>query len=120
MASRSNDVGFSPKLYAGKVVLVTGAGSQFGIGRSIVLGAARAGAAVVYATDLNAGNFDALKEAAREVNPATRIEGRVLDAASEEETLTLVKNVVREHGRLDVYFANAGLADVKYFRNVRN
>ena len=104
---------FSPTLLSGKVALVTGAGSQYGIGKSIVLALAAAGTAVVYASDLNDGNFESLKKAAAEINPKTVIEGRSLNVASEEETVALLKEIVKAHGRFDLYFPNAGYVDVK-------
>jgi NAD(P)-dependent dehydrogenase (short-subunit alcohol dehydrogenase family) len=104
---------YSPELLSGQVALVTGAGSQYGIGRSIVLALAGAGAAVIYASDLNDGNFESLKKAVASINPKTVFEGRSLNVASEEETLVLLKEIIKAHGRFDLYFPNAGYVDVK-------
>ena len=104
---------FSSTLLQGKVGLVTGAGSAYGIGRSIVLGAVAAGIQAIYACDLNSGNFASLQEAARKINPSCHVEGRVLDVSSENETVELLKEITDKHGRFDLYFPNAGFANVK-------
>lgn len=104
---------FSPALLRGRIGLVTGAGSAYGIGRSIVLAAVAAGAKAVYACDLNTGNFDSLREAAKEINPSCWVEGRALDVSSEQDTIELLKEITKKHGRFDLYFANAGFANVK-------
>lgn len=105
---------FSPSLLQGKVALVTGAGSAYGIGRSIVLAVVAAGAKAVYACDLNSGNFASLRQSAHGINPSCHFEGRVLDVMSDEDTFTLLKDIIRVQGRFDLYFANAGFANVKY------
>ncbi|KAH8654825.1 hypothetical protein BGZ61DRAFT_486883 [Ilyonectria robusta] len=94
----------------GQVGIVTGAGSAYGIGRSMVLVAASAGAAVVYACDLNLGALDALKEATKATGTCCRVEGRQLDVSSEEQTVALLRDILEKHGRFDFFFANAGYA----------
>jgi NAD(P)-dependent dehydrogenase (short-subunit alcohol dehydrogenase family) len=79
---------------AGKVCIVTGAGS--GIGRATALLFAQEGASVV-AADLDAA--------------AEGVTHRV-DVGDEEETRALAAATVREHGRIDVLFNNAGIAGV--------
>lgn len=94
----------------GQVGIVTGAGSAYGIGRSMVLTAAAAGAAVIYACDLNLGSLDTLKEAAKATGTGCQVEGRLLDVSSEEQTVALLREVVKKHGRFDFFWANAGYA----------
>jgi NAD(P)-dependent dehydrogenase (short-subunit alcohol dehydrogenase family) len=79
---------------AGKVCIVTGAGS--GIGRASALLFAEEGATVV-AADIDAD--------------AEGVTHRV-DVADEAETEILAASVVAEHGRIDVLFNNAGIAGV--------
>lgn len=74
---------------AGKVAIVTGAAS--GIGKASVELFREHGAAVVGA-DLNAGA------------------DVVADAGSEAAVRALVEKVVSDHGRLDIFFANAGIS----------
>lgn len=78
---------------AGKVAIVTGAGS--GIGVSIARELAAAGAKVV-AVDLDTS-----------VHAGTEIEGRDLDLLQRERIAPFVSDVVARHGRLDVLVNNA-------------
>ncbi|OAL39417.1 hypothetical protein AYO20_01287 [Fonsecaea nubica] len=113
MSTQGGSKAIAPTLFKGRVGLVTGAGSPYGIGRSIVLRLAEAGAEVIYATDLNLGNISSLEKSVKEINPGCTVEGRKHDVASEEQTVALLKSIVKKHGRFDFYFANAGFADVK-------
>ena len=73
---------------AGKVAIVTGAGS--GIGKASVELFRQHGAAVVGA-DLHGAEFEC-------------------DAGDEEQVEALVAHTVRDHGGLDIFFANAGIS----------
>ncbi|KAJ6438139.1 3-oxoacyl-reductase [Purpureocillium lavendulum] len=100
---------FSTRLLAGKVGIVTGAGSPHGIGRSLVLSLAAAGARAVYATDLTLANISSLQDEVRAAGSSCKIHGEVLDVSSEEQTIGVVKKAIADHRRLDFYFANAGI-----------
>jgi shikimate 5-dehydrogenase len=104
-----NMSGFTTSLLDGKVGLVTGAGSPYGIGRSIVLGLAAAGARAVYATDLNLTNIPSLQEEVKKSGSTCEIHGVVLDVTDEQQTIDVLKQVIEAYGRLDFYFANAGV-----------
>ena len=73
---------------SGKVAIVTGAGS--GIGKATVDLFRREGATVVGA-DLRRTDFEC-------------------DAGDEEQVEALVAHTVRDHGGLDIFFANAGIS----------
>ena len=73
---------------SGKVAIVTGAGS--GIGKATVALFRKEGATVVGA-DLRGADFEC-------------------DAGDEEQVEALVSHTVRDHGCLDVMFANAGIS----------
>jgi 3-oxoacyl-[acyl-carrier protein] reductase len=89
----------------GQVAIVTGAGR--GIGRAVVLGLAREGAAVVLA----ARSVRELATVAREVEVAG---GHALvvptDVRQEPAVVALVKRALAEHGRVDVLVTAAGVA----------
>lgn len=88
---------------AGKVAIVTGAGS--GIGRASSILFASEGARVI-AFDRS----DAVHETARAIEEAgggaIPIEG---DAGSESDVAALVQRAIASYGRLDIFFANAGI-----------
>ncbi|PXY33320.1 short-chain dehydrogenase [Prauserella coralliicola] len=84
---------------AGKVAVVTGAGS--GIGRAAAMLFAREGARVVCAD--RSGHE---KEAAAEIGTAA-VAVRV-DVASSADVAAMIDTATREFGRLDVLFNNAG------------
>ncbi|WP_395659663.1 SDR family oxidoreductase [Nocardioides sp.] len=84
---------------AGKGVVVTGAGR--GIGRALALRAVQEGARVVV-NDLDADNARAVAAEAG----GTAVPG---DASSTEGVTALVEAATEALGRVDVYFANAGV-----------
>ncbi|MCX4647032.1 glucose 1-dehydrogenase [Streptomyces sp. NBC_01446] len=90
--------------FAGKVAFVTGAGS--GIGRATARAFAAEGADVVVADIDSAGNEETARLAAEH-------SGRVLtvkcDVTSSSEIRAAVEQTVREFGRLDIAFNNAGI-----------
>ncbi|MFD2467322.1 SDR family NAD(P)-dependent oxidoreductase [Amycolatopsis silviterrae] len=89
--------------FAGKVALVTG-GTR-GIGLATVQALADAGATVV----LTGRDETVAKETASSVGPA--VSGRALDVTDAKAVAALVKEVTKEHGRLDVAVANAGIME---------
>ncbi len=89
----------------GKVVLVTGGGS--GIGRAGAAVFAREGAACVYVADADAeGGARTVAEVEAAGGAATFVAADVTD---EDAVAALVGRIVREHGRLDAAWNNAGI-----------
>lgn len=89
---------------AGKTAVITGAAS--GMGRAGAELFARHGAAVVVA-DLDGEGAERVAEAIREVGGrATAVR---VDVTREEDARLMVETAVREFGRIDVLFNNAGI-----------
>lgn len=96
-----------PLDFSGRVVLVTG-GTR-GIGLATVRAFAQAGATVVLT-----GRDDATaKERAADVaaDSDATVSGRQLDVTDSRETSSVVRGAAKEHGRLDVVVANAGVME---------
>lgn len=102
----------------GKVAVITGAAS--GIGRAAALRFAREGAAGLVLADLNMAG---LKPVAEEVNGLAV----ACDVSREADIKRLVLQAEETHGRVDIYFSNAGIiqrgglqaSDAEWDRNWR-
>ncbi|KAL6362878.1 hypothetical protein LRP88_04192 [Fusarium phalaenopsidis] len=104
---------YSLTLLTNKVGIVTGAGSPFGIGRSLVMSLALAGAKAVYATDLTLVNIPSLQQEVKDAGSSCQVHGAILDVTSEDQTVSVLKKIITTYGRLDFYFANAGFGNYK-------
>lgn len=104
---------FDQALLGGKIGIITGAGTPYGIGRECVKKFAQAGAKAVYACDLNTSSIVSLQEECKKAGLSTLIEGRQLDVSDEEQTITVVKEITKKHGRFDFFIANAGFANYR-------
>lgn len=89
--------------FTGQVAVVTGGAS--GIGASLVHALTRAGVHVRVA-DLSLTGAISVVEAVTGPGTATAVQLDVVDAAAFQ---TVVDDVVREHGRIDMLFNNAGI-----------
>ncbi len=89
---------------AGKVAIITGAGS--GIGRATALLWAREGARLVVG-DLNESVHDTAAAIRDEGGQASALR---MNAGKEEDVAALVKAATDTHGRLDIAYANAGIS----------
>lgn len=92
----------------GKVAIITGAGR--GIGRAIALRLGADGAAMVV-SDVNIDN--ATKVAEEIKARGGKAMALRTDVTSEADVKDLVDTAVRQHGRLDIMVANAGIANIK-------
>jgi 3-oxoacyl-[acyl-carrier protein] reductase len=89
---------------AGKVALITGAGS--GLGRTLAEGLAKTGATVVL-TDMDGA---LARASAAEIDVPGRAEGLELDVGRDERIQAVVDDVAQRHGGIDILVNNAGLA----------
>ncbi len=92
------------KRFEGKVVLVTG--GSVGIGRAAALAFAKEGAVVVVSARREAEGVAAVKEIHAAGGKATFVRA---DVAKEADVTALIARTVKDHGKLDVVFNNAGI-----------
>ncbi|MET0235716.1 MAG: SDR family NAD(P)-dependent oxidoreductase [Kibdelosporangium sp.] len=92
---------------SGKVALVTG-GTK-GIGRCTVRALAEAGATVVLTGRDEANAKEVAAELAAELN--AQVSGLALDVTDSAAIGSLVRGVAKEHGKLDICVANAGVLE---------
>ncbi|CAH0031963.1 unnamed protein product [Clonostachys rhizophaga] len=93
----------------GKVVIITGANSLLGIGRATAHQYAESGARAIYICDFQDNYLEAHKRELNTLFPAVEIHTRQFDAAKEAEVKAVVDDAIDRYGRLDVFFANAGV-----------
>lgn len=88
-----------------KVIVVTG--STRGYGYSIAEALLNAGATVA----ITGRSQDAVNRALTSLQPKGRVSGFLLDVREEEQVYKLVKDVIRQFGRIDVWINNAGYSN---------
>lgn len=92
-----------------KVVIITGANSALGIGRATAYRFAESGARAVYLCDFADDLLAAHKADLDRRFPAVAIHVRQFDAADEAAVRDVIRDALQRYGRLDVFFANAGI-----------
>ena len=91
---------------SGKTAIVTGAGR--GLGRSMALGLARAGANVMLTAARNRQEIDRVAEEAAKSPAAGSVRQLLADVASEADCQHVVSETVREFGGVHILVNNAG------------
>ena len=91
---------------SGKTAIVTGAGR--GIGRSVALGLARAGANVVITAARNRREIDQVAEEAAKIPMVGAVRAMLADVASEANCQRVVNDTLREFGGVHILVNNAG------------
>jgi NAD(P)-dependent dehydrogenase (short-subunit alcohol dehydrogenase family) len=91
---------------SGKTAIVTGAGR--GIGRSMALAVARAGANVVITAARNRAEIDRVAAEAAKFPGAGAVRPLTADVASEEDAESVVGEALRAFGGVDILVNNAG------------
>ncbi|CCM00267.1 uncharacterized protein FIBRA_02297 [Fibroporia radiculosa] len=102
----------------GKVCIITGVGSLLGIGRATALQFAHEGATHLYLLDLDGTNLPELKATIEKRYPDVKVTTLAADATNESAIAGVCKQAIQEEGRLDVFFANAGMASKDHLRNI--
>jgi NAD(P)-dependent dehydrogenase (short-subunit alcohol dehydrogenase family) len=94
----------------GKVIIVTGTNSPIGIGRAAVHQYANNGAKAIFMCDLNTSHLETHKRELNSLYPSVDIHPRKVDAGEEADVESVVNEALEKYGRLDVFFANAGIS----------
>lgn len=92
-----------------KVVIITGANSPLGIGRATAHQYAESGARAVYVCDFDGTHLEAHKREITAAFPGVEVHAWQFDAADEGRVKAVVDDALGRYGRLDVFFANAGI-----------
>ncbi|KAF8210391.1 hypothetical protein K438DRAFT_2011795 [Mycena galopus ATCC 62051] len=93
-----------------KVCVITGVGSLKGIGRASALLFAHEGARALFLIDFDSTNLPDLKETINKHYPDVKTTTLQGDAADEAVISGVCERALKEEGKLDVFFANAGIA----------
>jgi NAD(P)-dependent dehydrogenase (short-subunit alcohol dehydrogenase family) len=102
--------GFSEQRLKEKVALITGAAS--GIGRASAIRLAKEGAKIIV-NDINQANID---EAVKTIKAfGGEAFGYLADITKKAEVDAMVEAAIQKYGRIDILFANAGIADYADF-----
>ncbi|KAI9061665.1 NAD-P-binding protein [Trametes sanguinea] len=97
----------------GKVCVITGVGSLKGIGRATAIRFAHEGARHLYLSDFDPTNLPDLKQTIERTYPDVKVTTIQADAADESAVVNICKQALQEEGRLDVFFANAGISSAQ-------
>lgn len=98
---------------ASKVAIITGANSALGIGRAAAHLFAASGCAALYICDYDDSNLAIHARELASLFPFTKIHTAQFDASDEAAVSSICDTAIREHGRLDIFFANAGISSMK-------
>ncbi len=93
------------KLFANKVAAITGAGS--GIGRALALNLAKQGCHLALSDVNDQGLAETVKQAQ---DFGVKVTSQKLDVANKDGVHTWADSVVRDHGKVNLIFNNAGVA----------
>ncbi|KAK5121783.1 hypothetical protein LTR85_004658 [Meristemomyces frigidus] len=95
---------------SGKVIIVTGTNSPLGIGRAAAHQYARNGAKAIFICDYRTDHLETHKREINSLYPAVDVQARQVDAGDEADVEKVVNEVLEKYGRLDIFFANAGIS----------
>jgi NAD(P)-dependent dehydrogenase (short-subunit alcohol dehydrogenase family) len=87
-----------------------GANSPIGIGRASAHQFARHGAKAIYLCDFSSTHLDLHSRELTSLYPSVDVHTRTFDASEESAVQAVVAEAAEKYGRLDVFFANAGIS----------
>jgi NAD(P)-dependent dehydrogenase (short-subunit alcohol dehydrogenase family) len=88
---------------------MAGANTPLGIGRASAHQFAQNGAKAVYICDYNDSNLGTHKRELASLYPDVKVHTMKFDAADEKSVKAVVDHAIETYGRLDIFFANAGI-----------
>lgn len=97
------------------MIIITGCNSPLGIGRASAHQFARNGARAIYLCDFASSHLEVHKRELNNLYPSIEIHTRQFDAADEEAVKSVCADAIEKYNRLDIFFANAGVASAKLF-----
>ncbi|KAJ1549710.1 hypothetical protein HK096_010920, partial [Nowakowskiella sp. JEL0078] len=100
------------------VCILTGCNSKIGIGRAAAWLCAERGSHAIFVTDINDSHLVSLATEIEAKFPATHCISRKVNAADEDQVKEVVDMAVSLYGRLDFFFANAGIVRLLGFERL--
>lgn len=101
------------------MIIITGANSPLGIGRASAHQYAHNGARALYICDFNDTHLPTHARELQSLYPSVDVHARRFDAGDEAAVKAVVDEALEKYGRLDVFFANAGVSGSnRYFGDV--
>ncbi|GAA6016349.1 hypothetical protein JCM10207_003833 [Rhodosporidiobolus poonsookiae] len=101
--------------FNGKVGIVTGAGSDRGIGRATARLLAREGAKALYLLDFDGSTLDTFARELESKHAGLKVSVTTGDASDSPLIQSLCEQAKQDHGHLDFFFANAGITGANLF-----
>lgn len=102
---------------ANKVAIITGSNSTIGIGAATAKLFCARGVKALYVCDYDSSNLPTLKKELEKQYPSTKVIVKEFDAADEKALQACIDDAVSTFGRLDIFFANAGIATMNLLMN---
>ncbi|RDW70479.1 SDR family NAD(P)-dependent oxidoreductase [Aspergillus mulundensis] len=93
-----------------KVAIITGTNSPLGIGRATAHQYARNGAKALYICDFASTHLNTHARELKTLYPKVEVHVRTFDAANESALKAVIDEALSTYGRLDIFFANAGIS----------
>ncbi|GAB1525529.1 hypothetical protein RhiTH_008692 [Rhizoctonia solani] len=87
-------------------------------GKVCIITATNAGARHLYLLDYDGENLPNLEESLKKAYPDVKVTTQQADAADEAAISEICKRAIKEEGRLDVFFANAGIVNAAFFTDL--
>ncbi|KAL4872882.1 hypothetical protein BDV12DRAFT_127461 [Aspergillus spectabilis] len=93
-----------------KVAIVTGTNSPQGIGRAAAHQYAHNGAKAIYLLDYTSTHLSTHAREIQSLYPSVKVHTYAIDAADEASLKSVIEHALSTYGRLDIFFANAGVS----------